>query len=165
MATIVYPLVNGFRHAFASIESEIALPNGVSLIFRGYKAINYSRKRDREKVRGNHPDPIAKTRGENDYSCDVEVYLAEWNEFQAQAKKAADAAGVPYGDLVFNTKVRYGENGFDLIQDEIQGCTIDSTEASNAQGTAALTRKIDFNPLKILFNGIDDTTPMQGTTA
>lgn len=155
MATpIEYPLVNGVRHSFASIELKL---NGQ--IFVGFKSINYNRTRTRSKPRGNHPDPLGKTRGENEYTADCEVYLAEWNLFQ-------ELLGDGYGDVIFEVQVTYTENGFDSIQDRIIGCTVDSTDASNGQGPDASVRKFDLNPIKIKFNGVDDlATPLVGVTA
>jgi hypothetical protein len=143
-STLAYPLINGVRHGFSSIELKM---NG--LIFVGFKSINYSRTRSRGLVKGNSPDPIAKTRGENEYKADCEIYLAEWNLFQAQL-------GDGYGDKPFTVLVTYGENGFDTIVDELLGCNVDSLDASNGQGSDPLVRKIDLGPLKILFNGKDD---------
>jgi len=148
---ISYPLINGVRHSFASIELKC---NGQ--IFIGFKSINYSRTRNRGLVRGNHPDPLGKTRGENEYSADAEFYLAEWNLFQAQL-------GDGYGDVFFQVLSTYSENGFDTIQDVINGCTVDSLEASQSQGPDPLVRKMDLKPLKVLFNGVDDLlTPLVG---
>jgi hypothetical protein len=145
MATpIQYPLVRGVRHGFSSIELKM---NG--LLFVGFKSINYSRKRTRGMVRGNSPDPLGKTRGENEYSGDCELYLAEWNLFQQNLK-----AG--YGDVLFDVLVTYGENGFDTITDELLGCTFDSSDAANGQGSDPLVRKIDLTPIKIKFGGLDD---------
>lgn len=151
---IQYPLINGVRHSFSSIEFRLA-----GQIFVGFKSINYARKRSRTMVYGNHPDPLGKTRGKNEYSGDVELYLAEWNAFQAQL-------GAGYGDVPFVVICTYTENGFDTIADEIRGCTMDSTEAAGSDSTDPLTRKFDLAPLKILFNGIDDlATPLTGAQA
>lgn len=145
MATpLAYPFVNGVRHGFSSIELKL---NGQ--IFVGFKSINYSRTRSRGEVRGNHPDPIAHTRGENEYKGDCELYLAEWNLFQQQL-------GDGYGDVAFTVLVTHGENGFDTIVDELIGCHMDSTDASNGQGSDPLVRKIELNPLKVKFGGKDD---------
>ncbi len=55
---------------------------------------------------------------------------------------------------------------FVTISDVIQGCTIDSTEADNAEGTDPTKRTFDLSPLKILFNGVDDlAVPLQGVPA
>lgn len=148
---IAYPLVNGVRHSFASIELKLN-----AQIFIGFKSINYNRTRSRAKVRGNSPDPLGKTIGDNDYTADAELYLAEWNQFQS-------SLGVGYGDVFFQVLVTYSANGFDTIQDVINGCTIDSTEASQSQGPDPLVRKFDLAPLKILYNGIDDlASPLIG---
>ncbi len=156
MADLQYPLVTGFRHGFASLSAEFKLPSGATLTFRGFKSIDYNRKRDRGIIRGNHPDPLAKVRGENSYTGSVEVYLAE---FQA----LIDELGPGYGDIPFTLLVHFVEGGFAGIQDELLGCTLDGTDASNGQGTDGISRKIDLSPLKIKFDGVDDVeTPLQG---
>lgn len=149
MSDLAYPFVTGFRHGFASLSADFKLPGGGTLTFRGFKSINYTRTRDRGMVRGNHPDPIAKTRGENSYDADCEVYLAEFEALR-------QALGPGYGDILFNVLVHFVEGGFEGVQDQIIGCTLDSTEASNSQGTDALTRKVKLTPIKILFGGEDD---------
>lgn len=151
---IQYPLVNGVRHSFASIELKVA-----GQIFIGFKEVNYSRTRTRAEVRGNHSDPLGKTIGENAYSADITFLLAEFNQLCA-------LLGAGYGDVFFTCTVTYSANGFDTIQDVITGGTIDTTEASNAQGPDPTVRKVDLKPLKILFNGVDDlAVPLTGVPA
>jgi hypothetical protein len=166
MAIIQYPLINGVRHSFSSIEGQFvqaaavggqgqsgsAAGAAMALNFRGYKAINYGRTRSRTFVYGTHPDPIGKTRGKNEYKADLEVLLAEFYQLQ----DALQAIQAGYGDVFFQFIVTYSENGFDTKTDTIIGCTLDLTEASQAEGTDALHRKISLSPLKILINGIDD---------
>jgi hypothetical protein len=148
---ISYPLLNGVRHSFSSIELKI---NGV--IYQGFKSINYNRTRTRGMARGNSPDPLGKTRGENEYKADCELYLAEWNLLQA-------GLGAGYGDVSFTVICSYTENGFDVITDELQGCTLDDSDAANSQGVDPTVRKCTLSPIKILFNGIDDLeTPLTG---
>lgn len=148
-AQIALPLINGLRHSFASVEIKVA-----NILFVGVKSVDYSRKRTRTQVRGNHPDPIGQTRGENEYDASIEIYLAEFNQLQAALQALGGGKG--YGDVVFDVICTYGENGFDTITDTIRGCNMDSTEASLSQGADALTRKIDLMPLKVFFNGLDD---------
>lgn len=147
LTPIAYPLLNGVRHAFASVEFKF---NGI--IFIGVASVNYSRTRTRGWVRGNHPDPLGKTIGENEYSADCELYVAEFNQFQASLGNA----GKGYGDAFFTATCVYTANGFDMITDTILGCTLDVTEVSLAKGTDGLSRKIQLNPMKILFNNLDD---------
>jgi hypothetical protein len=124
----------------------------VALNFRGFKSIQRSRTRTRTILHGNHPDPIGKTRGKNEYKASVEILLAEYNALQA----AIQSAQAGYGDVFFSMIVSYSENGFDTITDTVIGCTFDTTEASDSDGTEGTMRKIELNPLKILFNGLDD---------
>lgn len=145
---LVYPLVRGFRHGFASVKLVFALDGGKK-IQMFCKSINYGRTRTRGLVRGNHPDPIAKTRGENEYKASVEIPLAEYRLLVAEI-------GDGYGDKVFDTLVTYGENGFETVTDEIIGCTLDDDDASNSQGPDPLMRKLDLAPLKIRMAGQDD---------
>lgn len=147
---IQYPIVNGVRHSFTSIEFRATTGENFGQVYF-IKSINYERKRSRGTVRGNHPDPLGKTRGENEYTGDLELYLAEWQDFVTEV-----LGGAGYGDKFFNLVVTYNETGFDPIVDEIVGCTWDASSAQNSQGTDPTVRKVDLNPIKIRFNGIDD---------
>lgn len=144
--------MNGVRHSWASIEAKLA--GQVYFI----TSINYSRKRTRSMPRVNHPDPAGKTKGSNEYTADCEMLLAEFNAFQAALINQANAAGLNggYGDVFFQIVVSYTEAGLDTVTDTINGCTMDSTEASNSEGTDGTKRKFELNPLKILFAGQDD---------
>src|SRR6185312_10073383 len=149
---ISYPLINGVRHSWASVEANVA--GQIYYI----TSINYSRERKRTMVKVNHPDPVAKTRGENDYDADVEMLLAEFNALQAALVAQANALGLNggYGDVPFKIVVSYTEAGLDTVTDTILGCKMDSTDASNTQRTDPTKRKFKTNPLKIIYNGIDD---------
>lgn len=144
---IPYPLINGVRHSFASVEFKFK-----GVVYRGIASMNYARTRNRGLIRGNHPDPLGKTIGENEYTADCELYVAEWNLMQS----TLGDNGAGYGDEFFTATCVYSANGFDMITDTILGCTMDTTEAALAKGVDGLSRKLQLNPLKILFNGLDD---------
>ena len=146
--------MNGVRHTWASVEARFS-----GRIFY-FPEINYSRTRERPYVYVNHPDPIAKVRGKNNYAADATMLLAEWNALQAILAQQGAQQGVGYGDVFFDILVSYNENGFDVITDTLKGCTMDSTEAAGAEGTDPLKRKFALNPIKILLNGIDDLGPL-----
>ncbi len=156
MATpIPYPLVNGVRHDWASIELHVA---GQIIIAR--KSINYSRIRTRGLAEGGSPDPLGKTLGRNAYKADIELLLAEAYQLlevlNQQAAALGFAPGCGYGDVFFAAQVMYASRGFDQVTDTILGCTVDSTEVAHAASPDALSRKLELNPLKIKFNGLDD---------
>lgn len=146
---LIYPLIRGKRHGFASITLKFAIADGGSTVEMFIKSINYGRTRSRGLLRGNHIDPIAKTRGENEYKASVEIALAEYRLLIAEL-------GPGYGDRDFDVLVTYGENGFETVTDEIRGCNLDDDDASNSQGPDPLMRKLDLAPLKILMGGVDD---------
>jgi hypothetical protein len=156
-ASIPYPLLNGVRHDWSSIECRFGQP--VNQVFLAIKALNYKRTRTRGEVRGNHPDPLAKTRGTNAYTADIELPLSEAQLLMALLNNSANG----YGDVFFQLVVSYTENAFTTITDTLIGCTLDEYDASQAQGPEPLMRKFQLNPLKITFAGVDDlAVPLQG---
>lgn len=145
---LIYPLIRGKRHGFANITGVFALGSGKK-IQMFFKSINYGRTRSRGLLRGNHPDPIAKTLGENEYKCAVEIAVAEYRLLVSEL-------GPGYGDVDFDLFVTYGLDGFETVTDEIIGCNLDDDDASNSQGPDPLIRKLDLMPLKIKMAGVDD---------
>jgi len=146
---IQVPLTNGVVRSFGHVRLQIA-----GLEFTGgFKMIKRSRKREREQVYSNNPDPVGKTLGENKYECSAEVYYDWWANLLATVEQNL---GPGYGDQSFTIFISYVGKNLATYTDQVLNCTFDSTEADDKQGTAALTRMIDFNPTKILFNGIDD---------
>jgi hypothetical protein len=105
-------------------------------------------------IYGANADPLGKSLGQNEYKASCEVYVPEWQLFLTQLAQT----GVAYGDAFFDVTVTYNASGFDVFTDTLKGCSIDSTDAPNAQGTAALTRTFELNPLKILFGGNEDNS-------
>lgn len=146
---IQVPLINGVIYSFAHISLNIA---GIEFT-GGFTAINYERVRERETVYSNSPDPVGMTLGQNKYTASAEVLLSWW---YATLISIQNNLGAGYGDQSFSIFVKYNNNGFPAFIDEIQNCHFDSTKADNSVGTGALKRTVDFNPTKILFNGLDD---------
>jgi hypothetical protein len=146
---IAFPLINGLRHDWSSVELKAN-----SQLFMGIKSIDYEWTREVQMVRGFSPDPIGQTRGTNDYTCSVEMYLAEWNLFLSQL-------GGGFGDAFFSIAVSFAENGFDQITDQIIGTRLVGNAANMSQGADPLTRKLKFMPTKIKYQGFDDlATPL-----
>src|SRR5579859_3969276 len=148
---IQVPLINGVLYSFGHTLLRIA-----SLEFTGgFTEINYERTRNREMGYSNNPDPVGKTLGENAYTANAVLYLAWWDALQRKL-------GPGYGDVPFQLLVGYSADGLTFIQDVIEGATLDSLKADNKRSPSPLMRSVDFNPLKIRFNGIDDLkTPLQ----
>lgn len=169
-APIPTPLLNGVRQSFVS--TQITFANGavgnaaggqaLALALRGYKSATYGRTRTRTIVYGNHPDPLGKTKGKNEYKFEAEYLIAE---VQAIRDALQALAGAGYGDVFFQAIITHSENGFDTIVDTIKGCTLDMDELALAEGTEPTMSKLSFTPLKVLMNGVDDlAVPLQPAT-
>lgn len=149
VAPIEVPLTNGVVWSFGHVKLNMA-----GLEFTGgFKSIKRSRKRNREMVYSNSPDPVGKTLGQNEYQCSAELYLAWWF---AMLQTVEQNLGPGYGDQSFDIYITYTGTGYETFQDVVLNCTFDSTDADDSVGTTALTRTIEFNPTKILFAGVED---------
>ena len=152
MAQIVpiqVPITNGVVRSFGHAKLQIA---GLEMT-GGFKSVKRSRKREREFPMSNSPDPIGKTLGENKYQCSC-VFYYDW--FMNLLLTVQNNLGPGYGDVSFTIYVSYVGVNLVTYTDQILNCTFDSTDADDVAGIGALTREIEFNPTKILFNGIDD---------
>lgn len=148
-APLQVPLTNGVVRSFGHVRLNVA-----GLEFTGgFASFKRSRKRNREIVRSNSPDPTGKTLGENEYQASA-VFYYDW--FMNLIQTVQKITGKGYGDAFFVIYASYVGTNLAPYTDEIIGCTIDSTTADDAKGTGALTREIEFNPIKIKFGGLDD---------
>lgn len=146
---IQVPLTNGVVRSFGHVRLQIA-----GLEFTGgFKSIKRSRKRSREMVRSNSPDPVGKTLGENEYQCSAAIYYDWWMNMLQQVN---NTLGPGYGDQPFTIYVSYVGTGLVTYTDTIINCTIDTSEADDQQGNAAIIREVEFNPTKIYFGGLED---------
>lgn len=141
--TTPYPLINGIRHEWSSIE--IKLDGDV---YVGVKSIKYSASLKGTKLRGTHPAPIGRTRGEYDCEASIELWFAEAVTFR---KKLGDG----YLEKAFDIVVSYVEEEFDTIVDELIGCRIVKDEGGGSQGADGLSISWDLDPMKITFDGTE----------
>lgn len=151
-----FPLINGVRASFPSTSLRFGPP--INFVADGaFKSINYGRKRTRGFIQSNTVDPVAKTRGQSSYKCDMEILVAEFYNIVGQL-------GPGWADVAFSIFLTINEaaSGFPVTTDEIRGCTFDEDESGYTVGPEGLWIKIaDFSPLKLLRNGIEDTiTPL-----
>ncbi len=140
-----YPLTNGVRHSWASVEIRVS-----DDIVLGITEINYKDKLDPGIVKGAGVRPIAFTLGSAEFEGDMTILLEEFNTLVTKL-------GPGWKAVQFDIIVSYDESGSGLstIVDTIKGCRITDTEAgatsSNTDGT---TRKMPFKCLDILWNGV-----------
>jgi hypothetical protein len=142
---IQYPLVNGHRYSFASIEARF---NGIPFI--GFSAINYKPSLKAGMVYGSRPQPIGRTRGKVEFTFDFEMYRLEFEVFKA----TLGAGGIGYGEIAFDTVVQYAELGQPVITDTIVAARIEEVDLSNADGTYPSKVKCSCSALGMLLNGV-----------
>ena len=155
VSPIMVPLTNGVVRSFGHVRKQIA---GIDFT-GGFKSIKRSRKRTREDVESNSPDPVGKTLGTNKYACSAVMYL-DWYY------NVLTTLGPGYGDIPFLIYISYVGANLVTYTDQVINCTFDNDDGDDTAGTAALTRTVEFNPTKILFNGLDDLEdPLTGSPA
>jgi hypothetical protein len=154
ISPIQVPLTTGVVRSFGHTRLVIA---GLEMT-GGYASFKLSRTREREMVMSNSPDPVGKTLGENKYKASVVLYY-DW--FVNVLLTLQQNFGPGYGDIPFTMYPSYVGVNLITYTDTVLNCTFDTTEAENAKGVGPLTREIELNPTKILFNGFDDLqTPL-----
>lgn len=154
---ILVPVTNGFVQGFANVRL-----NAAGMDFTGgFQSIKRSRKRDRELVESNSVDPVGKTLGMNKYQCSA-IFLYAW--FLNFIKTINNNLGAGYADQPFTIYIGNTQDATGLVTstDIVLGCTLDSTDADDVKGIGALTRPIEFNPIKIKFNGLEDAADPLG---
>lgn len=148
-----YPLINGVRHEWSSIEIKL---NGV--VYIGVKEIAYSDSLEPTKVYGVHPQPIGRTRGQYEAEASFTLYLDEANTL-------IDALGDGFKEVPFDIVVSYSEGG-KTITDEIIGARIKANDQSNSQGSDPLERKFDLDIMFVRWNGKESLkAPLKGVSA
>lgn len=153
---IQYPLINGVRHSWSSVEIEIG-----GLKFGGFTEVNYSAKLDGVYVRGQGSTPIAQTTGLGEFSADVTYLLAEMDQFLATLQNGFMTAS--FNMIVQYTNEGYLDTSMPVITDTISGCRITELSAAASNGSGdPLVRKATLKPMGMLFNGIN---PMPGQTS
>lgn len=157
---VAYPLINGCRHSWSSIE--FRANNNVIL---GITEINYTTKLEPTVVRAAGALPIGLTLGNADFDGDFSLLLEEFNQLMLTLGPGAMA--VPF-DIVVSYDATLGnvlDGGLSVIVDTLQGCRITNIEASNSGGsTDPSVRKCTIKPTLILLNGVA-LTPEQPTAA
>lgn len=143
MALPAYPIVNGFRHSWSSVEAKIK-----NIPFKGIKEIKYATKQEGTKLYGTHEEAIAETRGEIDHSASISMYMAELYEL-------LNMLGDGFGSVRFPINVSYTEDGsgIDVIQDELRFARIRNLDAGQSQGPDGIMRTVELSVMQILYNG------------
>lgn len=151
---IAYPLVNGNRYDFSSVEIRVA-----GALFNGVKEVTYSQTLEPGIVRGNRAQVIGRTRGPLDAEGNLTLYKLE---FQALIQ-ALQLLGAPtqagFMEVPFDVVVNYAEVGQPVIQDTLRGCRIKKYEDTGSEGGEPIATSVDLHIMLILSG---DLPPIAG---
>lgn len=150
---ISYPLINGHRYSFSSIEFGA---NGI--VMRGVSSIDYGDELTPGKMRGTGPNVIGRTRGEYDGDASIEMYRLEWENL----KSTLGTNGVGFGETSFPVTVMYGETGQPVVTDTLEGCRITKVRTGGAEGSDPTKVTLTIDLTRILHNSVPMYTPTSG---
>lgn len=150
---IQYPMINGHRYSWASVEHGVNGP-----IVRGIKSIDYDHSLTPTKILGTGPNPIGRTRGVYEAKANVEMYRLEYENLKATLGQG----GVGFGETSFTWVVQYADVGQPVITDTLEGARIENPQFGGAEGGDALTVKFTLNVMLIKENGLPLYTPTSG---
>ena len=138
-----YPLVNGQKVSFASIEIKIG-----TLLLTGFTDLSYSQTLEPGIFRGTRPEKLARTIGEHNIEGSFTLVKDESLDLIA-------SLGNGYMQTPFDITNTYSEiNSTTLMTDVLTGCRITSEEDSHSQGTDALVVACDLDIMKMTRNGL-----------
>ncbi len=138
-----YPLVNGQKVSFASIEIKIG-----TLLLTGFTDLSYSQTLEPGIFRGTRAEKLARTIGEHNIEGSFTLVKDESLDLIA-------SLGNGYMQTPFDITNTYSEiNSTTLMTDVLTGCRITSEEDSHSQGTDALVVACDLDIMKMTRNGL-----------
>lgn len=147
MPSLAYPLINGNRYDFSSLEVDVA-----GLRIRGITALNYTDELEPGEVYGTSAQIIGRTRGQRRTSGSVTMHRAEADQLIA-------ALGNGFMERSFNIAASYADTGQPLTRDELVGCRITRVQKDNAQGSDPTAVTFDLHILDMRHNGVSPVSP------
>lgn len=148
MPPIPYPLINGVRFDFSSVE--IGLPRGV---FSGIRSISYKHTLSPGMMRGTRAQVGGLTRGKYDADGSIEFYKSEYQDF-------ITLLGPGYMEKFFPVVVNYSElPSLQLVTDVLNGVRLTSAENSHSEGEDALVVKCDLIIMQLLEGRMSPLNP------
>lgn len=141
----VYPLINGHRYSFASIEATF---NGQK--FLGFTEIAYKASLKPTVVYGAAPHPLGRTRGKVENTWSAKIYRIEFELLKA----TLGFLGVGFGENAFDIVVQFAELPTQPVTtDTIFGARIEEADLTNSDGTEPSIVSLTGSSLGTALNG------------
>jgi hypothetical protein len=146
MAT--YPLINGNRYDFSSVEITL---NGSRTL--GVSEVSYTSTLEPGTVFGTGSQVLGRTRGQLEESGAITLFKQEFAEL-------VDALGQGFMEASFDITISYRDNGSPLVTDILRGCRITSVQDSASQGSDAIAVACDLHIMLIERGGKQAVQPL-----
>lgn len=137
-----YPLINGTRYDFSSIE--IVAGNRT---ITGAKAISYKNGLKPGVVRGTSAQKNGRTRGQYEPEASLTLYKQEADEL-------IEALGTGYMEKPFDIVIHYADDGQPTKTTRIIGARIADESDDHEEGSDALATKFDLDVIAVIKNGV-----------
>jgi hypothetical protein len=148
MPPLTYPLINGIRYSWASIEMQA---NG--LIIPGVRSINYSDTLTPGKPRGTSSVWLGHTLGQYEADADMEVFREEHEVYKLSL------GGIGFMERPHIIVVNYFEPTRGVLAD-VLNVRIMGNQIANSDSSDATVIKHTLSVLSpILWNGVPGVTP------
>jgi hypothetical protein len=152
MPPILYPLVNGLRYDYSSVDILLGV-----LRFSGIKSITYKHSLEPGELRGSRAQLVGRTRGKYSAEGSVELYRLEYEALISQLALLGLPLSMGYLEVAFDIQVAHQVTLVDPapIVDKLIGCRIKSADRTNTEGEEPLTVKCDLHIMYIQEGGKD----------
>jgi len=148
-----YPLINGVKFDWASVE--ISLAGG---IFTGCTELSYKQTREVGDVYGTGAEKLARTLGQLNADGSLAMYRRDFQDFLALL---TNNGATGYLDTAFDIVASYtAPDGDGSLTDKCIGCVITEPDISGAQGTDPLVVTCSLDVMRVELGGILPITNM-----
>jgi hypothetical protein len=136
--------INNVMYDFSCVEFTIA-----NLTFRGVQSISWSDARDHVTVYGAGVEPLGATPGQWSGSGSIELLMSDYSTLYKTVNRLYDSE--------FAISVVYSLGGNLPIAERLPKCLFTARSGDQAQGSAVLTRRMDFLMLEPI--QVDNKSP------
>lgn len=142
-----YPLINGTRYDFSSVE--IITPLG---IISAVKELSYTDSLEPGEVRGTRAQVIGRTRGKYSAEGSITIYKSEFDNLILALSPVASVIG--FMEVAFNIVVNFSETFERTRTNILLGARIKKTETQGSEGEEPIAVKCDLGLLGIDYTGL-----------
>lgn len=144
---IPYPLINGVRFDWSSVEIKAA-----GRLFDGVKGLDYSQTLEPGKARGNRAQVVGSTRGVLDADGKITLYRLEFDALIAHL--VATGGGRGFMEVMFDINASYADINQPTTNDVLKGVRIKKHSHTGTEGGDPLAVECELFVMSVWPNGV-----------